>query len=268
MNVLLDKKTTNEQWGIKPDAIHVVAVENCTNKCKFCSTNAPFAEKKSHPASSFFPWLDMLFGDNKNAFKDFPVAITGGEPFLHPDILLFADELRIKYPLKGIGISTNFFWATQEKIKKLAPLFRSLNALLISKYSNIVNKVGGEVKFDELVLLLKKVCPHLDIEVTPMISSFIKWDFHMGENDVLNACGTAFCYLLRSDGKLYRCSLAYGLEHRPEYEFIRNITPERYFDLSKGWTGFSEWSSKFPIDLCYHCTFWKHENTVWENLSE
>jgi hypothetical protein len=264
---MISKKNKNDQWGINPEGVHLIAVENCTNSCEFCSTSAPFAGKKSHTASSFFPWLDQLFGNDKNPFKDTYIAITGGEPFIHPNIFLFIDTIKKRYPLNGVGASTNFFWASHETIKEIALLLKSWDAILISKYPNIVKKIGGEEKFDELVLLLKHLCPHLDVEVTPMISSFIKWDFHVDRQEVLNACCTSFCYMLRADGKLFRCSLAYGLEHRPEYRLIRDLTPERYFDLSKGLAGFAEWSSKYPIDLCHHCTFWKHESSIWRNSS-
>ncbi|MCX5848716.1 MAG: 4Fe-4S cluster-binding domain-containing protein [Deltaproteobacteria bacterium] len=265
---MINKKNTNDQWGIKSAGVHIIAVENCTNSCEFCSTSAPFAGKQSYSASSFFPWLDRLFGDTPNPFKDTYIAITGGEPFLHDNIFLFIDEMKKRYPLKKVGVTTNFYWASETKIRDVAPLLKSLGDILISKYPSTVSRIGGEEKFDELVLLLKYLCPHLDVEVTPMINTFIKWDFHTDRQAVLNACCTAFCYMLKADGKLFRCSLAYGLAHRPEYGAIQDLTPERYFDLSKGLDGFSEWSSKYPIDLCQHCTFWKHEFSVWKNFSE
>jgi len=265
---MVTKKIKNDQWGIKPAGVHIIAVENCTNRCEFCSTSAPFAGKNSYPASSFFPWLDQLFNDNQNSFRDTYIAITGGEPFLHANLFLFIDEMKEKYPLKTVGLTTNFYWASKTKIREIAPLLKSLDEMLISKYPITVNRIGGEEKFDELVLLLKYLCPHINVEVTPMINAFIKWDFHTDRQAVLNACCTAFCYMLKADGKLFRCSLACGLEHRPEYRAIQNLTPERYFDISKGLDGFSEWSSKYPIDLCHHCTFWKHEYSVWKNSSK
>jgi hypothetical protein len=261
-------KIRNDQWGIKPAGVHIIAVENCTKSCEFCSTSAPFAEKKSYPASAFFPWLDLLFGDNQNPFKDTYIAITGGEPFLHPNIFLFIDEMKARYPLKDIGATTNFFWASKTRIKEIAPLLKSWTDMLISKYPDTVNRIGGEEKFDELVSLLKYLSPHLHVEVTPMMNSFIRWDFHTDRQEVLNACCTAFCYMLKADGKLFRCSLAYGLDHKPGYGAIRDVTPERYFDLAKGLAGFSKWSSQYPIDLCHHCTFWKHESSVWKNATE
>ena len=97
--------------------INLLITENCNLNCAYCSTGAPFAPKKNRSVELFCKWLDVL-QNNDIPFES--IAITGGEPFLHPQITdgSFIQTLKIRYPSKKIGITTNFFWASDKNIKK------------------------------------------------------------------------------------------------------------------------------------------------------
>jgi hypothetical protein len=240
--------------------INLHAVEHCSNACQYCSTCSPFSRRISHSASSFFPWLDLLETE-RIPFMD--ISISGGEPFLHHDIGTFIHELKERYPYERIGLTTNFYWANENTIRSYARIIQLLNGgLLISLYDNIIAKLGGLEQVNSLVQLLKDHCPEIPIVVANR-PSFISWELHVDEREVKDTCSTADCYMLRADGKISHCSIAVGLENRPEYMPIVNLSKERLFDLAKGIEGFSAWAVKYPFDLCSHCTFWRKISTPW-----
>ena len=240
--------------------INLLAVEHCTNACQYCSTSSPFSRKVSYPASSFFPWLDLLESER---IPFIYISITGGEPFLHHDIGAFIYELKERYPFKKIGVTTNFFWANENKIKLFAPIIQMLNGgLYISLYENLITKLGGLERFNSLVGLLKELCPEITIEVWNR-PSFTSWELHSDEHEVKDTCFTSDCYILRVDGKISHCSIGAGLENRLEYMPVMNLSKERLFNLSKGIDGFLSWALKYPIDLCLHCTMWRKVSSPW-----
>jgi hypothetical protein len=160
-------------------------------------------------------------------------------------------------------VTTNFFWANENKIKLLAPIIQSLNGgLLISLYENLITKLGGLERFNSLVLLLRDLCPEIAIEVENR-TSFTSWELHMDEREVKDTCITSDCYILRADGKISHCSIGSGLENRLEYMPIMNLSKERLFNLSMGIDGFSSWALKYPFDLCFHCTMWRKISSPW-----
>jgi hypothetical protein len=238
-----------------------MAVEHCTHTCKNCSTSAPlFAGRRFHAAAAFFPWLDLL---TREGIEFKRISITGGEPFLHPDIGGFFDELKARYPDKEIGVATNFFWASENKIKTVAPKLKSLDRLGISRYPNTVAKLGGKDRFHSLVNLVRELCPHIEVSVSDG-SHMISWELHAEKETPKAYCCTSDCYVLRPNGKISHCSVAAGLDNRPEYAQILKECKEGVFDLSQGTSGFLPWIRKYPFDLCYHCTLWKGAWEEWQ----
>ena len=241
--------------------VNLMAVEHCTHTCKNCSTSAPlFAGKRFHAASAFFPWLDLLTRE-RIEFKK--ISITGGEPFLHPDIGAFLDEVKARYPAKEIGLTTNFFWASENKIRTVTPKLKSLDRLVISRYPNTMAKLGGKSGFHSLVNLVRELCPHLEVSVSDG-SHMISWELHAEKETPKAYCCTSDCYVLRPNGKISHCSIAAGLDNRPEYADIVKQCKEGIFDLRHGTSGFLPWIRKYPFDLCYHCTLWKGVREEWQ----
>lgn len=123
--------------------INLLILEHCNLACAHCGTGSPFAKNIIHPVASFFEWLDLLEGEDV-PFKY--ISLTGGEPFLHPEMRdgSFIRQLRIRYPSKRVGVTTNFFWANEERLKKYAPMIGMLNGgVAISVYEPILKKMGG-----------------------------------------------------------------------------------------------------------------------------
>jgi len=243
--------------------INLLAVEHCTNRCRQCSTSSPFAAKRTYAAAAFVPWLDLMM---REGIKFGHISITGGEPFLHPDLPGFIDDLQARYPKKQTGLTTNFFWANEEKIRYYAPKLKSLSKMLISKYPNTVAKMGGEQRFGSLVELLRTLCPQIEITIADG-SHLIEWQLHPDERSPKAHCCTSDCYVLRADGKISHCAVGVGLEHRPEFRQIAQESKDALYDLGRGTSGFLSWVNKYPFDLCFHCTLWRGVRTPWKSES-
>jgi 4Fe-4S single cluster domain len=247
--------------------INLLITEHCNLACAHCSTGAPFAKKISHSAELFCKWLDLLEA------KEIPfkyISLTGGEPFLHPEVRdgSFIRLLRIRYPSKRVGLTTNFFWASEERIIKYAPIVGMMNGgLAISVYEPVVKKLGGLDEFHRLAKLLKDACPNTWI-TTDDRSQFLPWEFHEDEREVKGPCVTSDCFVLKPDGKLAHCSLAIGAQNIPEYNSILKRSKEALLDLSKvdGKEEFLSWSQKYPFDLCLNCTMWEGKSEPWHSV--
>jgi 4Fe-4S single cluster domain len=247
--------------------INLLIIEHCNLACAHCSTGAPFARKMYHPAESFCKWLDLL------ETKEIPfkyIALTGGEPFLHPEVRdgSFIRLLRTRYPSKRVGLYTNFFWASKERIIKYAPIIGMMNGSVgISVYEPIVKKLGGLEEFHRLAKSLKDACPNTWIHVEDR-PQFAAWKFHEDEREVKGPCMTSDCFVLKPDGKLSHCSLGIGAQNIPEYDSILKRSKEAILDLSKvdGKEEFLSWSQKYPFDLCLNCTMWEPKIEPWHSL--
>src|SRR5579883_1597935 len=240
--------------------INLLAVENCTNRCKHCSTSSPFAARRAHQAAAFIPWLNVL---SRAGIEFKHVSITGGEPFLHPNLGQLIGDLHSAFPNKEIGLTTNFFWANEQRIQALGPKLKFLTRMLVSRYPNIVQKLGGKKELNRLLGLVRKACPHIEISVADG-SHLIAWQLHDQEIVPQAFCCTSDCYVLRVDGNVSHCAVGGGLDNRPENASIVGRCNERLFDLKQGTDGFIDWVKKYPLDLCSHCTLWRGDRAPWE----
>jgi hypothetical protein len=247
--------------------INLLIIENCNLACVHCGTGAPFAKKISYPAQSFCEWLDLL-ESREIPFKY--ISLTGGEPFLHPEVRdgSFIRLLRTRYPTKRVGATTNFSWASEERIIKYAPIVGMMNGgLCISIYESVVRNLGGLDEYHRLVKLLKDACPNTWITAEDR-PQFLEWEFHEEVREVKRPCATSDCFNLKPDGKLTHCSLAIAAQNVPEYDTILKRSKEALLDLREldGKEKFLAWSQKYPFDLCFHCTMWQGKWQPWHSL--
>jgi hypothetical protein len=247
--------------------VNLLISEHCNLACGHCSTGAPFARRVYHPIESFFEWLDLLV-EMKSPFEY--ISLTGGEPFLHPEMRngSMVKKLVLRYPGMKVGATTNFFWANEDRITKYAPMIRQMRGGIgISVYSTIVDKHGGFDRFCQLVRMLMRECDGTDIGVEER-SDFTAWQFHEDEREVKDRCGTHDCFILYPTGRLSHCSLVVGASNRGEFRSIVDRSKEAFFDLANlpatGMDHFLLWKLKYPIDICRNCTMWEGKTVPWQ----
>jgi hypothetical protein len=252
--------TPGNDGKINIERVPIMVTDHCNNSCQFCSTKSVYLPQASYGADKFIPWLDKLINGN---IEFSLIAITGGEPFLHENIGSLIDELKNHYPDKTIGVDTNFFWASEEGLSYYLPKLENLNLLRVTIYPHIVARLGGTEKVKQSIDLIKRSLPGLEIMALNKASHFIKWKLCEKRMKVRGPCGTSDCYVLISNGKIHRCTIATHLDRHPEYRHLKLNCSQSSFDLSGNTDGFIEWINRYPFDLCEHCTFWHGELTPW-----
>lgn len=84
-------------------------IQKCPNNCKFCSSNANYSRTNIIKFDDFKRTVEYLY----NRFGIDEISISGGEPFLHPDLFRM-----IEY-CKSLGIRTILFTSGVKKSSKL-----------------------------------------------------------------------------------------------------------------------------------------------------
>ena len=107
-------------------------IESCPNECKFCSSNSCIDKKQIISFDDFKKVIDYFISEG--GIEE--LSLSGGEPFLHPDLLKMIDYVK-KY-----GIRTVIFTSG---IKRPIPLDEEVK----SKYINEMDRKLEEIEINE-----------------------------------------------------------------------------------------------------------------------
>jgi len=184
------------------------------------------------------------------------IEITGGEPFLHPDLLGFARAMR---QYSKVAVASNLFWLKNEaSIEEHSELLSLIDMFLPSIYPD-TNK-------EWLVRKLEKAFPELNVFYR---RKRIFTSFEFTKEPMLvkgKGCGQGVYLLI--NGRLARCPVgAFGnIDSTVTEEFLKNRN-NVFFDLY-GDGDIKEWREKWPLDSCSYCTLWKDDKVQWQELDQ
>lgn len=196
------------------DLLETMATFSCTLSCKFCTNYSDYNMRGGYVRwSQMQLWLDQLFA--RLTVGQF--HIIGGEPFLNPELKLWVESFRQRYPTVRLKIVTN--------------------GTLLNKNMWIIDAMQTH---GNIILEISNHQPHLTYvdEFKDEILKRLNWDnsssFEISKNDVFlktykneygnmkpynnnpaeafDICTQQMCPLL-VDGKLYKCS-SVGMLHR------------------------------------------------------
>ena len=237
---------------MKLDWLAIHAVDHCNQKCLYCNNHAPFAHKKEYSAEDYFPHFDRMI---EIGLEFDEIGISGGEPFLHSDLLGFVRNLKVRYK-KRIAVATNLYWL---KDGVDGAVFKFIDALLPSIYPHNIRKRR----------LLENITKKHHVEIHYREKSvFFKLEFLSEPQSVTQFCSSqANCTNLLTSGKLSRCATAAYADLNPfvSDEFLKHRN-DIFFDLY-GDCSFPEWLTKWPLDACAYCTLWKEQLVKWQQAS-
>lgn len=243
--------------SIKYIAIHVT--DHCNLNCIDCSHFSPYRKHKEYQAEEYLPWIDLL---SKQATIEC-LGLTGGESFLHKNLIDFVKKIKLK--IKNIVLLTNGFWLKEENINKYKELFPLLSSLQFTKYKSIIEKIGGENKFNSLIEQLKKEFNlKIDLNInslnTNIINEFDKIEFTETKISPKN-CGYKNCPQLLTNGMLLKCPIGYSVFSTQNVSKSFTNSKELFYDLKNPKENLKNWLDRFPFDSCYYCrrvpTEWK-----------
>ncbi len=233
-------------------AIH--AVDHCNKRCQYCNNHSPFMKRRNYSASEYIPHLIQML---RRGIRFDHIRIAGGEPFLHPDLLGFAKELR---QFARLTIASNLFWLKDEaSIDKYAELLSLFDTFFPSLYPD-TNKMW-------LVKKLEKMFPDLSVVYRPK-PIFLSMEFTEEPMKVKGFCSSqGDCVNLLIDGRLSRCATGAFADTNPNVteQFLKNRN-NMFFDLYKD-ENIAAWREKWPLDSCSYCTLWKEDKVQWQELS-
>lgn len=230
-------------------ALHVV--DHCNLNCNCCSHFAPYRSKKFHSAEDYIPSIDKLSQENLIE----TLALTGGEPFLHPNLLQFVRTIRNRYNNLKIILFTNTFWMKSiESVNEYLDVFHNIDVLQVAMYSEIMKD------------LEKYKCLLAEVKKYVMVNSFNRgiikkfYEVKFLENKGNPGfCPYVNCCQILADGRLMRCFYGYSLFSNYDTNGFSQ-TEEMFFDLNKrDVKEVLSWRSKYPFDACYYCACCKHK---------
>lgn len=131
-------------------------IESCPNECKFCSSNSCIDKKQIISFDDFKRVIDYFMSDG--GIEE--LSLSGGEPFLHPDLLKMVEYA------KSLGIKVVIFTSG---IKKTLPI----NDRLKESYINEMNNKLGQIELYEPwnERLKSNVIKYYDRIITPPLFS-------------------------------------------------------------------------------------------------
>jgi hypothetical protein len=239
------------------------AVDHCNQSCVHCLASSPFFKRREYQASEYFPWIDEMV---RRGISFDRIGVIGGEPFLHSDLTGFVRQLRERYPFATFALTTNGFWLSDEAIDRYRPLFRSVAALHVTLYPNLVARQGRD-EVDRLIGRLRAEFPALAVEVRE--GDFLRCDFSRAADPPTRYCSAqAGCTNLRADGLLYRCSVGAYAHANPTAtpEFLAARAHGLVYDLGvNDGADFASWLSRWPLEACSFCNVWREQWEPWIN---
>jgi hypothetical protein len=215
---------------------------------------APFMKKRVYEAKEYFPWIDKL-RDNGAWFHT--IGISGGEPFLHPDIDRFVREIKDRYNC-FINLFTNCFWLKDEAaIDKHADALSRSEILMVSPYKPIVDKIGGMERFLGLTTQIRdRFGIKVGIFHGGVVDNFLQFEFLDDPRDVGPdlKCDMKECHQLTATGLLHRCPMGFAVKDHPAVTEGLRASQDMSYDLGGDLTGLGEWKARWPMDACRYCT--------------
>jgi MoaA/NifB/PqqE/SkfB family radical SAM enzyme len=158
----LSKCDSENVYYNSPFKIFFEITSNCNMNCKHCLNKNSNHELINMPTETIFRYIDM-FRDN----KVLDINITGGEPFMHPDIINVLDYAIKIFP--SLTISTNGTMLNDSILKFLQEInLRYLNISLDgteNSYKNIRSCFDFKKVFDNIILSSQYI-PNTGITIT------------------------------------------------------------------------------------------------------
>lgn len=126
-------------------------IESCPNKCKFCSSNSCMEKRQIISFDDFKRVIDYFI--NEGGIGE--LSLSGGEPFLHPDLLkmieyakskeirtvIFTSGIKKSIPLdkKAIDYYVDEMNTHLQEIEKFEPWNEKLKNNIQRYYNQIIN---------------------------------------------------------------------------------------------------------------------------------
>ncbi len=249
--------------------VEVHVTDHCNHTCRWCHNYSPHAPRRNFQPGEYFEGLDILV---KNDVTINSISLMGGEPFLHNDLVGFADTMLTRYG-RPLVLTTNGFWLSEDNIHIFKDLWPRIFFLKISRYPSIEARLGGEDNILRLLELIRTYNPEMYLE-WPDKFQFNELKFFARPRPVEVKCGNIGCLALvnRADGPCLGHCGAGAYAHLAPKDLLtpgflaseHMFYPLRQFETA----AFQEWHTRYPLDACAYCNFSQQDKRVrWKPAS-
>ncbi len=248
-----------EDFADKPvlPYVEVHLSDHCNLNCKGCGHLSNIAPEKHADYDKFekdIYRLTELFCQIKR------IRLMGGEPFLNPDLVKFADLVRRENRDTDIRVVTNGLTldkTSKDTLKQLADLHVQLD---ISCYPPTLKKK------EQITAVLKKC--GLGYRFSEQIDHFLKFrnpTFQYDPESAYAHCHMKMCTFLR-EGKMAACSFPVLYTQLDTFMKGKFTTDRDIIDLyAPGINGWKiSWKLTHPLDSCRYCRTDRPEFYTWE----
>ena len=243
--------------------VEVHVVDHCNHTCRWCHNYSPNSPKREYAPEDYFEGLDLLRANKVNLNS---ISLMGGEPFLHSDLIAFADEILTRYR-RPLVLTSNGFWLSPDNIIAYKDLWPRLWMLKISRYPSIEGRLGGEENILPLLELIRHYNPKLHIE-WPNKFIFNELKFFEEPRETQVYCGNSECLALINlpEGPaLGRCGAGAYTYLAPQGLFPEGFLQSKHmlyrlrdFNMNS----FKLWHKRYPLDACEYCNFAQPDKRV------
>jgi hypothetical protein len=252
--------------------------DHCNNTCKYCSNFGCYYKEYYYDLNKYLDFFKILQSKDIHFYE---IAITGGEPFLHQDIINYAINLRKIVKKDRIRISTNGFWIKNKNYLNYIDIFKNIDTILFTAYENIFKNT---INNREVLLFRDYICknfPNIYFRLEERKYMF-PWEF---TKEKIIRDNKYPCYLYNTclgidiyENKIYRCitmaklndiisrnKLKNDIKFRENYEiFYNSLNDSNYIKIDNNIT--EDKFDKFinvkqnKVESCYYCTYGEYNN--------
>lgn len=251
--------------------ISVEPVNHCTLACVGCQHYSPQRERAIHSPEDFVRSLEKL-----NRYAQWPyLFVSGGEPFLHPDLGRWITEVNRGEWKRPCHLITNGFWLLRDDYDSFsAPVLSTIHTLIVSRYPIYVNRLGVEEWDRRLATLRQTYAVKIrSFHDDPNNLEFGQHWFHSEPHPTKPVCAMRSCLSLLPDGRLAKCPLGLALDKIPNAteEFIREYEQSAYYCLNLLPNGLDEFVRQEVHPACSYCGLatghmkmlpWRHDPKI------
>ncbi len=225
-------------------SIEFQIVDHCNLNCRGCSHFSNISEKRFIDARVLTKCFDKL---NSHIGYVYSVALMGGEPLLHPDLIDIMQYCRDRFPLSEIRIVTNGLLLDKMPEEFYRACHKNRILIYISKYPPTINKLD---KIKEILSLyqvryfISSTVREFSVCLNPEGTSDMKYTFEH--------CGRKSCTIVRDD-HIYVCPISAYID-KYNKRFGQNIPQPEGLNLYDCSTDELLEYLKNPVRTCSYCT--------------
>ena len=229
-------------------SIEFQIVDHCNLNCRGCAHFSNISGENYTDARVMVKSMDQL---NRHIGYVYSVALMGGEPLLHPDIVDMIEYTRDRFPISEIRIVTNGLLLDRMPKEFYKACRRNRILIYISKYPPIVKKLPKIEK-----ILSAYGIRYFISSTVRKFSANLRPERVTDSGEAFEHCGRKTCTIIKDD-RIYLCPISAFVD-KFNKRFNTDIPVSDGLNLYSCTTKELRRYLKQPAETCRYCTCTYH----------